>query len=392
MTLSRAAHIAFGAAFFFLPLSKPLALLATASGCLLQLAAGGVLDELRGERRAAWLLPAAVLAVLPLLSPWLHDGGRITGVSYFWLAALGVYVAARRSGPVDTWVLAFLGGMLVALPWGMAARLGLPPEAPPRFATPAAAGNYILFSQFLAMGVLAAARLHRQADRPALRVACWAAALAMAAGIATSHGRTGLFILLALLPLVVSGLLPRRGGLVVGVGVALTTVALLASPAVQQRLTVITEDLRKWEAADLERNSIGYRLEMWRTAGRLVARHPIVGSGPDAFRQAWRERFDPADPRHADPLRFIEPHNMYLYYATAFGLPAVAALIALLACLLASGWRHRDSLAGGLVLGFAILVTLAGLSNTLVMGTSSLLFVVLFAGLQGGIRPGSTAG
>ena len=42
------------------------------------------------------------------------------------------------------------------------------------------------------------------------------------------------------------------------------------------------------------------------------------------------------------------------------------------------------------MLGFAILVTLAGVSNTLVMGTSSLLFVVLFAGLQGGIRHGDT--
>jgi O-antigen ligase len=390
MTFSRAAHIAFGAAFFFLPLSKPLTLLATASGCLLQLAAGGVLDELRPGRRAAWLLPAAVLAVLPLLSPWLHEGGRITAVSYFWVAALAVYVAARRSGPVDTWVLAFLAGMLVALPWGMAARLGLPHEALPRIPTPAAAGNYILFSQFLAMGVLAAARLHRQTVRPAWRAACWAAALAMGVGIATSHGRTGLFTLLALLPLVVSGLLPRRGGIVLGVAVAVTTLALLASPAVQQRLTVITEDLRKWETADLNRNSIGYRLEMWRTAGRLVARHPIVGSGPDAFRHAWRERFDPADPRSADPLKFTEPHNVYLFYATAFGLPAAAALLALLACLLKSGWRHRDSLAGGVVLGFAILVTLAGVSNTLVMGTSSLLFVVLFAGLQGGIRHGDT--
>jgi hypothetical protein len=70
----------------------------------------------------------------------------------------------------------------------------------------------------------------------------------MGVGIATSHGRTGLFTLLALLPLVVSGLLPRRGGIVLGVAVAVTTLALLASPAVQQRLTVISEDLRKWEA------------------------------------------------------------------------------------------------------------------------------------------------
>ena len=389
MTPTRATSAAFAAAFFLLPLSKAATFLALGVAALLLAAE---LHRERGtvaRRLPPWSAALAVLAVLPLASIAVHPDGagnlRYLSQGYYWLLAFLVFAGARRAD-VAGWLAAFLGG--TALAWihlrlePMGLRL-LPGQ-------PAALGNTILTSQFLAFGLVAAAMLHRHDPRPLARGAYWAIAVAMAWGIATGEGRTGALLALALMPLIASAMLPRRGVAIVAVACVVGAAALLSSPTVQTRIARIASDVAHWRTADdrsLARlpddrqNSIGLRLEMWRTAGAIAAGHPLLGGGPQAFQRAWWQRFeDPA-------ARFAEPHSFYLFYAAAYGLPGLLAVLALVVGLVRTGWRHRARLAGGTTLAFGLTVAISGLTNTLVLGATSLQMTVMFAGLAGALWP-----
>ncbi len=387
MTSTRATSAAFAAAFFCLPLSKP-ATFAALGVAMVLLALGWLRERGTVERRLPpWAGAIAVLALLPLASIAIHPDGtanlRYLSLGYLWLLPFAVFAGARRAD-VATWLAAFLGG--TALAWIHLRLESIGVTLLP--ARPAALGNYILTSQFLALGIVAAAMLHRHDPRPLARAAYWAIAAAMTWGIATGSGRTGAVVVLALMPLIASALLPRRSLRIVAAGCVLGVAAVLASPTVQLRLERIAIDLTHWRTApeqelgalpDGNQNSIGLRLEMWRTAGRVFAEHPLAGAGPQAFQRAWWQRFPEPG------ARFAEPHSAYMFYAAAYGLPGVLALVAFVVALLRTGWRHRARLAGGVTLGFGLMVAIAGLTNTLILGTTSAQMLMLFAGLAGAL-------
>jgi O-antigen ligase len=385
---------AFGAAFFLLPLSKSLTLLALAVGTTLlvvrvvaERSTGGPRSGPAGDP-AGWPGPVCLsalagLVMLPLVSLAVHADGmgnlQYASQGYYWLLALPVWAAARRVD-VAVWLIAFVAGTLLA--FGLA---GLVPPEAVAGRRPAALGNYILAAQSFLMGALVAAMLHRRAAHPAARAACWAATIVLAVGIATGVGRTGPLVLVLLSPLIAAALLPRRRRAIVVGGALLAASAVLLSPQVQTRAAEAVNDLVRWRAGSGQQTSPGYRLEMWRTSVGLIAERPIVGHGPQGFQRAWRERF--GRPEEA----FAEPHNVYVFYAAAYGLPGLAAILVLFGCLLRAGWRHRTTTCGGVVLGFAIMCVVAGLTNTLVLGTTSLLMLVLFTGLSGALPRGARA-
>jgi O-antigen ligase len=392
MTLTRATSSAFAAAFFLLPLSK------SATFVALGVAATLLALSMRREAGTVERRPPpgwgaiTVLAVLPFTSLLVHPEGagnlHYLSQGYYWLLAVLVFAGARRAD-VSGWLAAFVGGTLLAWTHLRLQPLGI--RLLP--AQPAALGNHILASQFLALGLVAAAMLHRHEPRPAARAVCWVIVAAMGWGIATGEGRTGALAVLALLPLVASAMLPRRGRAALALACALGAAALLASPTVQTRIGLAISDVASWRTGDdaaLARipdnpegrqNSIGLRLEMWRTAGAILAAQPLLGGGPQAFQRAWWQRFE--DPS----VRFAEPHNAYLFYAAAYGLPGLLALLAFLVATVRTGWRHRTRLAGGTTLGFGLAAAIAGLTNTLVLGTTSMQLLVMFAGLAGALWP-----
>lgn len=389
MTSNRATSAAFAAAFFFLPLSKS-ATFAAVMVAVSLLAATWWRERGTVERRMPpWTVPIAVLTALPFASIAIHPDGtanlRYLGLGYYWLMSLFVFAGARRVN-VTHLLAAFLGG--TALAWIHLRLESIGTTLLP--ARPAALGNHILTSQFLALGLVAAAMLHHHDPRPLARAAYWVIAAAMALGVATGEGRTGVVVAIALLPLVASALLPRCGVSAVAIMCALGAAALLASPTVKTRIQLAIQDVELWRSGDdrtlVDRgdggqNSIGLRLEMWRTAGAVFVEHPLAGSGPQAFQRAWWQRFPEPS------MRFAEPHSAYLFYAAAYGLPGVLALIALIVGLLRTGWRHRACLAGGVTLSVGIMIGIAGVTNTLILGTTSTQMLMLFAGLAGALWP-----
>jgi O-antigen ligase len=386
MLPARASSTAFAAAFFFLPLSKPLTMIAVLAGTALLAFDTG----LRAPRASVpgWAWAALVLAALPQLSVAVHPEGpgnlEFTSVGYYWLFAAMVWLGARRSD-VREWLVAFVAGtVLLWLALQVEALLGRPLPGPRL----AGMGNYILASQFLALALLVAALLNRTEARARRRIAWWAVVAAMLVGLATGAGRTGQVVAVVLMPVIAASLAPGRGPALAAIGTAVGIAALVLSPTVQTRIDAAVQDVVRWRDAEGaqrwvtpegKQNSLGYRLEMWRTSAEVFAEHPLTGGGPRAFQRAWWARFpSPAE-------RFSEPHSAYAFYAAAYGLPGIVALVAFLALLARSGWRHRHRLVGGVVLGFAVITALAGVTNTLVLGTTSMLTLMLFTGLSGAL-------
>ena len=309
---------------------------------------------------------------------------EFTGVGYYWLFAAMVWLGARRSD-VREWLVAFVAGtVLLWLALQIEALLGRPLSG----VRPAGMGNYILASQFLALALLVAALLNRTETNARQRIVWWVVVVAMLVGLATGAGRTGQVVAVVLMPAIAASLVPGRGPALAAIGTAVGIAALVLSPTVQTRLDAAVQDIVRWREAEGaqrwvtpegKQNSLGYRLEMWRTSAEVFAEHPLIGGGPRAFQRAWWARFTSPEER------FSEPHSAYAFYAAAYGLPGIVALVAFLGLLARSGWRHRHRLVGGVVLGFAVITALGGVTNTLVLGTTSMLTLMLFTGLSGAL-------
>ncbi|HYC42767.1 MAG TPA: O-antigen ligase family protein [Noviherbaspirillum sp.] len=373
-----AAQTAFCVAFFFLPISKALLFVALAAAFALFFASGTGLDALRRWRTLGWVPPALVLAALPLLSLVVHDDRAAAmshlGLSYYWLLAYGT-VLASSTYPVLPWLRAFVAGMFVAFCYSTATTLGwIAPSW-----TPSALGNYILYSQLLAMAIVLLSVLYRHEQDRRVR---WFTLLLMAgfyAGLLTGDGRSGMLAVLVLMPFVFFNIFPRASMWRVVLVSVIAVAVLLMSPRVQTRIEAAVNDLTLLQS-EVTETSLGYRYEMWRTAAAIIHDHLWLGAGPEGFNKVWH-----STPKTGQGVEFVEPHNAFLYFASSYGLPGLAALVWLYVALLLSGWRQRATLEGGVLFAFAVVCIVGSFTNTMFRGTVSHVWLMLFIGLAGGL-------
>ena len=393
--LQKATEIAFGAAFFFLPLSKALLFISLAIALLLFVASGGFMRALRCWRTLPWTVPAALLAALPLLSlaihphvdkPWSH-----LETSYYWLFALLTFLAASQM-PILQWMRALLCGVFLTFCY-----VQLPMKAWWPLDPPSATANYILYSQFLAIGVLLLSILYKfdsSRRNRGLYVAgmiCFFIGVALGmefAGIEGRNGmgRTGMVVVLLLLPFIITNIFTIQNRAKAALACVLVSVALLMTPTVQMRIKDGANDMQLLQH-NVTQTSLGYRTEMWKTAWGVFRSHPLLGAGPAGFERAWN-----SVPRDGAAKAFVEPHNAFLYYASSYGMLGLGALLCLYAAMLWTGWRQRQTMAGSIVLAFALVLVLSSFTNTIFMGAVSRAWLMLFVGLQGALlyRPEKT--
>lgn len=380
--LDKAAEHAFGATFFFLPLSKPLLFISLAVALLLFLASGGFFRALRHWRPLPWVAPAVVLAFLPLLSLLIHDFPSSQSLnlklSYYWLFAFIVFLAAGQMR-IMGWIQALLWGIGLLFTHAQLVLLGWWNGAP----APSASANYILYSQFLAVGIVLLSILYRHESGARRKTGYLLAMMLLFYGVATCAGRTGMLIVVVLLPFIFNNVLGRQSIVKVALGCGLALAVLLTSPMVQKRIDAAVDDIRLFKS-DVTQTSIGFRLEMWETALGVFQAHPLTGAGTGGFTAAWRAAY-------RNDVAFVEPHNAFLFYAASYGALGLGALLWLYAAMLWTGWKERHSLAGGVVFAFSVICIVSSITNTLFMGAVSLAWVMLFIGLQGGLLSASPA-
>ena len=104
--------------------------------------------------------------------------------------------------------------------------------------------------------------------------------------------------------------------------------------------------------ADLTQGSAagGGRIPIWADALRVIAKHPLLGTGPDGYLLGWYGARTPAWVGMSGSKALVDdPHNMFLLYAATLGIPATIAVVGLIVRAIAASSEpalRRDSSAG----------------------------------------------
>ena len=376
LSAATAADRALCATFFFLPVAKSAMFLSFALALALFAGAGGFAAARRDWRALPWSLPALALAFLPLLSLAVHGEQALDylGLAYYWPAAFIVFFAARAYD-IRPWLRAFAAGVFVAFLHAqltLTGLAGLPWQ-------PSALANYILYSQFVALAIVVLSVLYRHEARRDLKILYLLAMALFFVALLSGKGRSGLLAVVVLLPFIVLNLFPRVGALKMGLACLLAALAVVMSPHVQIRIEAAVNDVRLMQQ-EVRNTSLGYRADMWHTAVDLVRENPVLGAGGAGFKARWH-----STPRTGQAVEFVEPHNAYLFFASSYGLPGLAALLWLYAALLRTGWKQRATTGGGMTLAFGVICVVGSFTNTMFVGTASHMTMMLFIGLQGAL-------
>lgn len=209
-----------------------------------------------------------------------------------------------------------------------------------------------------------------------------AASVAMAGGVFYSLSRGGM-IAVGCSVLVVAGLLLYYGrrGLELGMLGLLLVLAVgfliwIGPGEVAERVGTLSRGASE--------PSLTSRVRAWRQAGRLVADHPLVGTGLGTFRFAFQRDQPP------DPVWWDVAHNEYLELVCDTGLAGAALFLVGLAAYLRLVMRPGQVrgrtgpfIYTGLVAGMAGLLLHSAVSSNLQVPANGLLLVILGGQLMG---------
>jgi putative inorganic carbon (HCO3(-)) transporter len=346
-----------------------------------------------------------IAATVMSADPWhaiagerLQYQGLLTTLAYVvvFFAARYAFSEARQ---VRALAIALLAGALVASTYGVAQWAGFDPIWAELFKGRifSTMGQANALAAVLATAIVMALPLAEATGRRRLVLAALVGFIGLA--LVLTFGRGGYLGLLAGLAVAGAVLLrgldfaavrrsARRGA--AGIAAALlvvTTLAVMWQPAgalvarVSERITAV---------ADPSESSNRIRLDLWTVALRITADHPLLGTGPDSYVLEFPEYRDDVLPpdRAANLARFrVEsPHNVYLAVASGAGIPALLALLVLVASCYLLGARaawgdtsrtSRFALSG--LLGGATVILLTNGFMTGEPATSAIWFVILGA-------------
>jgi O-antigen ligase len=173
-----------------------------------------------------------------------------------------------------------------------------------------------------------------------------------------------------------------------GVGLAVIAVAAAAllltylPGPFNERVRMIHQEYRGWEAHHPQATSIGLRLEFYRNTLDIIGQHPWTGVGTGGFPKAYERQIAGTGMALAR-----NPHNEFLHIAAQLGPLGLAALL----WLFWQQWRLAPRLAtqleGELARGLVALMVVGCLYNSLLLDHAEGLFYAWLTGLLwGGIK------
>lgn len=128
------------------------------------------------------------------------------------------------------------------------------------------------------------------------------------------------------------------------VAVIAIVIALLAIPGtgVYARTLLVFSEIRDYFGGEFQNTSVGYRIEMWRAAAEIIARHPLTGVGLDGYSRAVSDMvneglFNPAI------TQFGSPHNQFLNVFVSSGIMGLITMLAVFIAPLVYFWGAAHS-------------------------------------------------
>uniref|UniRef100_E6PN58 Putative O-antigen polymerase n=1 Tax=mine drainage metagenome TaxID=410659 RepID=E6PN58_9ZZZZ len=194
--------------------------------------------------------------------------------------------------------------------------------------------------------------------------------------------RTGYVVVFALIVLLAWQRFRLRG-LVIGTvaAVVLAGVAFTAFPVAKLRLEQAVSNIQQYKQfertreGNLDANSLGLRLQFWSNSLRLIAQHPILGTGTGSLHEEYAKLV-----AGTNTLDAVNPHNEYLSTTVQLGVIGLALLLGMGIAAWRDGLKlpviERDALQG-------VIVTIAvgSLFNSLLLDVNEGRFFVVMLGL-----------
>lgn len=289
-----------------------------------------LLAELR--RPAGWIsLAIFALAMIGLcwtIAPW-KDALKHVDILFKFLVVPVLFAQMRVEPHVQRLAIAVL--FVTGLIWTLSLlMLVFPSLWPPQEIAGVPFKNYA--SQSILFSLVAFCLAHwsafawRNGHRNIVVASLSGAILLIASVVFVSSSRTAL---LALLPLVVLFFFQWSGwrGLAVGIGAAAVLLAAtwVASPHVRERAMSVRQEMAT-AAKTGEITSAGLRVVYWQKALAFIAERPILGHGTGSTRELYRRAATGTGVTADAPG---DPHNQILAFEIPFGIPGVAAILAL---------------------------------------------------------------
>jgi O-antigen ligase len=210
------------------------------------------------------------------------------------------------------------------------------------------------------------------------------AALALAflvniAFVATS--RAAFVVFIVLVGLLAFQRFSRKGALAMVVGgVVLAGAAWLSSPALRERIMLVSHEVELYENGSAATSS-GYRLNWWKHSLGFIASAPLIGHGTGSTRAIFREAAA-TDPSLQDAIT-DNPHNQTLSIALQLGLLGASLLWAMwIAHLLLF---RGDGMAAWIGAGVVVQNVVASLFNSQLFYFSPGWIYVFGVGVLGGV-------
>jgi O-antigen ligase len=240
-------------------------------------------------------------------------------------------------------------------------------------------------SVLIAFGAFWCALKAREAADPRARL-LWALAVVVGASnvLFMVLGRTGYFVLTALLLYYLVSNLGRRGALAAA-AVALVvggTVYFTPSSSLHQRTKTTIAEIQDWQAGKPATPLGNMRLESWSNSLEIARQHPLIGVGTGGFAVAYAKQVE-----GTSMIAIKQPENQYLLTVVQLGGVGLAALLALFA----AQWHLASRLAtradADLTRGLVLAMAVGCMFNSFLLDhTESLLYAwlsgLLLAGLQ----------
>ncbi|MBI4656308.1 MAG: O-antigen ligase family protein [Elusimicrobia bacterium] len=373
---------AFCCMFFFLPVATSPAVIASLFAVLIWIASGRFIKDAKIYLKQDWLVPTAVLALLPWIGLFytenLKTGLEFAGETHYWLLAPIASSVIIYRNSISVFLKLFIAGLSVTSIISLFQYAGLLPLK--KEACIGLFSNYINLSLLLVFGILVMSFYFKKAKEPKYKILTASITLLFFLSLRVVPGRTGYLSFILLSPFLISNIFGTKHIARISITAALLGIVLFASPVVQERIAKAKEDIKEYKAGNLN-TSLGQRFYMWQAALKIFLENPIFGAGTGAYMtEMAKQKTDKNLPEV-----FRHPHNSFLYMAVNHGIIGLSALLWMFAFLLKKAWKFRNSLLGFSICSATLILTIGSLTDTQIIQVQWGMLLAVFTGFSGGL-------
>lgn len=159
--------------------------------------------------------------------------------------------------------------------------------------------------------------------------------------------------------------------------------AISQAPFIKDKVIEAEMNIQHYEKDDA-RNSLGYRLEMWKASGKMFLRNPILGVGLGG----WNRTLGQMAARKEAPdfiLHYNQTHNIYLDILSTRGLLGLITFAILIFYPVLYAWKKREpgtEIYRMLLICATIVFLVSGMSDTLVYIRGVFMSYIILVGLS----------